>query len=107
MGKMFPLNVTVAPWTLSLKMVIESTKQLVRDRVFEVCMEYDGIDEHTGFYRFIPMKHKGDAYHGCSGAPIAEPTGKIVGLLQGGREEEGVILGVPLKTFIAYLPVKE
>lgn len=74
---------------------------LWRDGSYEVGMRYDGR-ESDGRYRFkLGAKHKGHKYYeGASGAPISDPTGRIVSLVSGGDEKDDVIWGTPLADLI-------
>lgn len=73
--------------------------------MYELGMTFDGDDDATGFHRFqLAGNHKGNEfYKGCSGAPIAMRDGAIVALVQGGKESEGVVLGVPLRLYASAL----
>lgn len=79
---------------------VEGPRWLVRDPVFELAMEYVGVEPETKLLAFIPNHgHKGHKhYKGCSGAPIAGVDGRIVALVVRGHPKENptAILGVPL-----------
>jgi hypothetical protein len=79
---------------------------LERNATYEVGMTFNGMDRATGLYEFkLAGKHKGhDAYYGASGAPIAEPDGKIVSIVLEGNVERDVILGLPLASFSGHIP---
>ncbi len=70
----------------------------VRERVAEVLMAFEGQDPRNGLYRFrLARGHQGHAhYEGCSGAPIADRSGRIVALVQGAPDGEDLIWGIPL-----------
>lgn len=58
--------------------------------------------ESTGPYHVfkLPVPHPGhDDFMGCSGAPIIDTKGNLVGLVSGGNIENNVILGVALSSY--------
>lgn len=55
------------------------------------------VGKEGNYFRFKPhgsIKEDLD-YQGCSGAPILDQKGHLVGLVKGGRKEEGIIIGTP------------
>ena len=76
---------------------------LRRKASYEVGMEYSGTVDYKGLslYKFkLERDYVGHHYYkGASGAPIADPTGKVVSLVVVGDSDEGVILGLPLSTY--------
>lgn len=78
---------------------------LFRELVYEVGMEYCGINSENGLYEFkLSCKHQGhDYYQGSSGSPIADPTGKIVSIVLGGCEKDNVIYGFPIAKFTSVI----
>lgn len=75
---------------------------LERQATFEVGMTFTGMNSSTGLFSFkLAGKHKGHkVYKGASGAPIADPEGKIVSIVLEGDEAQDMIMGLPLSTFI-------
>ncbi len=74
---------------------------LWREGCYEVGMEFDGCAP-DGRYRFkLARTHQGHEYYcGASGAPIADPEGRIVSIVSGGNRESNLILGTPLAELI-------
>ena len=78
---------------------------LWREGSYEVCMEFDGRAA-DGRYRFkLARTHQSHGYYcGSSGAPIADPEGRIVSVVSGGDEPGNVIFGTPLADVVDLLP---
>lgn len=72
-------------------MTIRSTKLTVCDGLMLV-----GVDSY--FYLFqLPMKHPGhEFFEGCSGAPVIDSDGNLVGLVVRGDEEDSTISVIPM-----------
>lgn len=70
---------------------IRSTQLTVCDGLMLV-----GVDSY--FYRFkLPMKHPGhEFFHGCSGAPVVDSDGNLVGLVVRGHEVDSTISVIPM-----------
>ena len=68
-------------------------------------MRYSETDADTGLYKFeLARKHQGHSYYkGASGAPIADPEGRIISMLVCGDEDEVFLYGVPLRKHAARL----
>ncbi len=83
---------------------------LVREARYEIYMQFEGMDEAKGLYRFkLARKHQGDDYYtGCSGSPIADAEGRIISLVVSGSKdpEPGVIWGTPLANYLAKIGEK-
>jgi hypothetical protein len=80
-------------------------KHLERDYSFEYEMEYKST-RPDGLYVFSIPKHKGHKYYrGASGAPIIEPSGKIVAVLVGGCETKNELYGTPLNGIINFIKI--
>ncbi len=78
---------------------------LERDYSHEYEMEYTGTRE-DGLYVFSIPKHKGhDYYKGASGAPIIEPSGKVLAILVRGCETKNELYGYPLKGVLNLIKV--
>lgn len=86
---------------------VTGARWLVRDPIFELWMEYVGVELESKMLMFKPNDgHRGHAnYAGCSGAPIAGADGLIVALVVRGHPKENpeFILGVPLDDKERYL----
>lgn len=79
--------------------------QAVRELVTECGMEYIG-DQGGHFIFKLDDKHKGhDWYEGISGAPIADPSGLIVAIVQGGNCKDHTIFGQPLVPYAGQLGI--
>jgi len=74
---------------------------LDQEASYETCMEYDGVEEEQGIYRFkLARRHQGHAYYkGASGSPIFAPDGTIVSLLLRGNPRKDVLYGLPLSQY--------
>jgi len=74
---------------------------LERKSAYETEMEYRGKDEKTGLYKFhLARPHQGHKYYkGASGAPIADPTGKIVSMVCRGSKKTNEIFGIALPEY--------
>ena len=81
---------------------------LERSASYELDMKFDGLDSESGLYRFaLARDHQGHRYYkGASGAPIADPTGKIVSLLIEGREGDDFLWGLPLADYVAFVGIE-
>jgi hypothetical protein len=78
---------------------------LDRDIRYEYGMQYIGTDRKYDLYKFLLARsHQGDEYyHGVSGAPIADLTGKIVAIVVSGSEDDNLIYGLPLRRVSRFL----
>jgi hypothetical protein len=76
----------------------QDISRLLREEAYEVGMQFVGIDPKHDLYKFkLARNHQGDAYYkGSSGAPIADPTGKIVAIVVCGSEADNIIYGFPI-----------
>jgi hypothetical protein len=93
-----------AAWNRGL--IIEGyARFLERKLSYELALEFDGRDSTTSLYKFrLARAHQGkDYYEGASGAPIADPTGKIVSLLVGGIGGTDFLVGLPLSNYISFV----
>ena len=81
--------------------LIEDNATLVRNAAYECFMEFVERDQVTDLYTFkLSREHQGhDYYRGASGAPIADPTGKIVSIVIRGCEAENLIYGTALSDY--------
>jgi len=72
---------------------------LIRQNSCELNMRYIETDVDTGLYKFeLARKHQGHGYYrGASGAPIADPEGRIISMLVCGDEGDDLLYGVPLR----------
>ncbi len=78
---------------------------LERDYSYESEMEYKGTGE-DGLYVFSIPKHKGHHYyHGASGSPIIEPSGKVLAILVSGCETKNELYGYPLKGLVGLVKI--
>ena len=70
-------------------------------------MDMSFIKEDNEFYVFkLDGKHLGHInYQGCSGAPILEDNGKMVGLVVKGNEEKNLIYGIKISLYKSLLEV--
>lgn len=77
---------------------------LAREAAYEVCMQFENIDEQHDLYCFsLAREHQGDKYYyGSSGSPIADLSGTIVAVVVCGSKASNSIFGFPLKR-IAHL----
>ncbi len=73
---------------------------IVRETAYEAWMTYEGED--VGGLRFrLARNHQGhNYYYGASGAPVADRTGAIVGVLTGPGREKDELLVASLARFI-------
>jgi hypothetical protein len=89
----------------------EPVRKLWREPRYEINMQFVGRDEKNGLYKLaLPRRHQGhDYYRGCSGAPIADATGRIVSLVIEGPEDEkeDVIWGSPLLDYVGTIGQKK
>lgn len=78
-----------------------SERTLVRSLVCELGLELKRWNSERGEYEFTMVgEHQGDEYYmNSSGAPIADPEGKIVSILVGASETRDVLYGVPLSKY--------
>jgi len=74
---------------------------LERRPAYEIGMEFSGEHPSEAAYVFkLARPHQGhDYYEGASGAPIADPTGKIVSVVLGGNPDANVIYGAKLANY--------
>jgi hypothetical protein len=81
--------------------MFEDRAILLRQAAYEVYLEYAGVDPDYGLYRFnVTGEYRGrDYYEGASGAPIADPEGRIVSLVVGGSRSRKAVMGVPLADY--------
>ena len=79
-------------------------RMLRREAAYEIGMEFTGLDDESAVYKFkLARPHQGhEYYYGSSGAPIADPSGKIVSLVLGGCESRDEIFGLPLAKYQKY-----
>ncbi len=85
--------------------LIEDNATLFRNEAYECFMEFVERDQVTDLYTFkLSREHQGhDYYHGASGAPIADPTGKIVSIVIRGCEAGNLIYGTALSDYSEFL----
>jgi hypothetical protein len=78
---------------------------LDREYTYEVEMEYKGV-RGDGLYVFSIPKHKGHEYYrGASGAPIVEPSGKVVAILIKGCEAKNELYGYPTRGLVGLIKI--
>lgn len=59
-------------------------------------------EEHDGFRFALARKHQGDPYYfGSSGAPVADRSGTIIGVVSGGSSESDELVVAGLAAFVA------
>jgi hypothetical protein len=80
---------------------------MVREYSYEYEMEYKGITK-GGLYIFSIPKHKGHKYYkGASGAPIIEPSGKVLAVFVQGLESKNELYGYPTTGLVELIRIGE